>query len=310
MKAFRAHGKLLISAEYMVLHGSKALAVPLQAGQILRRIRSENRSTFSWEATYGTDVWFSVSYDPSSLAILKTSDQSKAENLRTLIRACIELAPSFQQELFTWVVETDLEFSPHSGFGSSSTLTALLAEWAEVNPLDLHYLTSEGSGYDVACAVAEQPIIYWLRNGDPHYQHVKFNPPFADQLYFVWLGTKQNTRAHLVQMAEQLDPGYDEILHFNKLSKRMIDAKELNEFQQLMEEHEDRLSALLNLEKVSASRFPDLPGVVKSLGAWGGDFVLIASDTDPDLLLTYLNEKGYTTHFRYKDLVYYAGTPE
>ena len=81
MKAFRAHGKLLISAEYMVLHGSKALAVPLQRGQILRRIRSENRNVFSWKANYGTEVWFSASYDPTSLGILKTSDQDKAEFL-------------------------------------------------------------------------------------------------------------------------------------------------------------------------------------------------------------------------------------
>lgn len=310
MKAFRAHGKLLISAEYMVLHGSKALAVPLQAGQILRRIRSENRSVFSWKAHYGTEVWFSASYDPSSLGILKTSDQEKAESLRQMIKACIEMVPSFQQELFTWDVETDLEFSPHWGFGSSSTLTALMAEWAEVNPLDLHYLTSEGSGYDVACAIAEQAILYWLRDGDPHYKHVPFDPPFADQLYFVWLGTKQNTREQLVQMAGHIDPGYEEILHFNSLSQQMIEATELVEFQNLMEEHEDRLSSIIKLDKVGASRFPDLPGTVKSLGAWGGDFVMIASDTDPDVLLNYLNGKGYTTLFRYKDLIYHAGSTE
>jgi mevalonate kinase len=282
MKAFRAHGKLLISAEYMVLHGSKALAVPLQPGQILRRIRSDNRNVFSWKAHYGTEAWFSASYDPSSLGILKTSDREKAESLRTLIQACIEMAPSFQQELFTWDVETDLEFSPHWGFGSSSTLTALLAEWAEVNPLDLHYMTSEGSGFDVACAIAEQPIFYWLRNGDPHYQHVPFNPPFAEQLYFVWLGTKQNTREQLVQIAVHMDPGYEDILHFNSLSQQMIEATDLSEFRKLMEEHEDRLSALIRKEKVASIRFPDLPGSVKSLGAWGGDFVMIASDTDTD----------------------------
>lgn len=310
MKAFRAHGKLLISAEYMVLHGSKALAVPLQPGQILRRIRSENRHVFSWKAHYGTEAWFTASYDPSSLKILKTSDQEKAESLCALIRACIEMSPSFQQELFTWDVETDLEFSPDWGFGSSSTLTALLAEWAEVNPLDLHYMTSEGSGFDVACAIAEQPILYWLRNGDPHYQHVPFNPPFAEQLYFVWLGTKQNTREHLVQMAEHMNPGYEEILYFNSLSQQLIEATELSDFQKLMEEHEDRLSALIRKEKVASIRFPDLPGSVKSLGAWGGDFVMIASDADQHTLNNYLNGRGLTTIFNYKDLVYHAGDSE
>jgi len=310
MKAFRAHGKLLISAEYMVLHGSKALAVPLQSGQVLQRIRSENQGIFSWEACYGPEVWFKASYDSSSLVILETTDQGKAESLCKLILACIELAPSFQQELFTWDVETDLEFSPLWGFGSSSTLIALMAEWAEVNPLELHYMISEGSGYDVACAIAEQPILYWLRDDEPHYQHVPFDPPFADQLYFVWLGTKQNTREHLVSIAEHMNPGYEEIRHFSSLSQQMIEASELSDFQRLMEEHEDRLSALIQLEKVSTSRFPDLPGRAKSLGAWGGDFVMIAAETDPDRLINYLNGKGINTIFRFKDLVYHGGNSE
>lgn len=310
MKAFRAHGKLLISAEYMVLHGSKALAVPLQNGQVLQRIRSENRNVFSWKAHYGSEIWFSASYDPSSLRILKTSDQEKAESLKKLIQACIELIPSFQQELFTWDVETDLEFSPLWGFGSSSTLTALMAEWADVNPLDLHFMISEGSGYDVACAIAERPILYWLREDGPHYQHVPFDPPFADQLYFVWLGTKQNTREHLVRIAEHMDPGYEELLHFNSISQKMIEATVLSDFQQLMEEHENRLSALIKLERVSTSRFHDLPGSVKSMGAWGGDFVMIASDADPENLYNYLNGKGFFTIFKYKDLVHHAGYSE
>jgi mevalonate kinase len=312
MKAFRAHGKLLISAEYMVLHGSKALAVPLQKGQVLQRIRSENRSVFSWKATYGADIWFQARYDPASLRILETSNREKAESLRKLIQACIELVPSFQQELFTWDVETDLEFSPNWGFGSSSTLIALMAEWAEINPLELHYMISEGSGFDVACAVAEQPILYWLREDEPHYQHVPFYPPFADQLYFVWLGTKQDTREQLVQVAQKIQPGYEEIRKFSHLSQQMIEATELSAFQALMEEHEDRLAALIQMEKVSRRRFPDLPGRVKSLGAWGGDFVLIAADadTDADRLFHYLKGKGFTTLFRFKDLVYHDGSPQ
>jgi hypothetical protein len=63
---------------------------------------------------------------------------------------------------------------------------------------------------------------------------------------------------------------------------------------------------LIKLERVSEARFPGLQGSVKSLGAWGGDFVMIASEQDPDALFNYLDHLGFGTRFRYKDLVYDA----
>jgi mevalonate kinase len=306
MKPFFAHGKLLISAEYMVLHGSLALALPLHKGQSLQRLRSEDRDVFSWDAYEAGNRWFSAKFNPATLGIIETSDQEKAENLRFLIKTLIEIDPSFQKELFTWDVETVLEFSPKWGFGSSSTLIALMAEWAEINPLDLHFRVSDGSGYDVACALTERPILYKLREDGPHYRHVRFNPPFAKNLYFVWLGKKQSTAEHLVEMANKINPGYQEILHFTTLTQQMTEATELSEFRQLMEEHEAKLSELIKLDRVSATLFPDLPGSVKSLGAWGGDFVLIATESDSQTLYNYLDKKGFNTIFRYNDLVYDA----
>ena len=306
MKPFFAHGKLLISAEYMVLHGSLALALPLHKGQTLQRLRSEDRNVFSWNAYQADDCWFSAKFNPSTLGIMETSDQEKAEILQFLIKAIIEMDPPFQRELFTWDVDTMLEFSPQWGFGSSSTLIALMAEWAEINPLDLHFRVSDGSGYDVACALAERPILYKLREDGPHYRHVLFHPPFAKNLYFVWLGKKQSTAEHLVEMAEKINPGYEEIHHFSTLTQHMVEATELSEFRQLMEEHEAKLSELIKLDRVSATRFPDLPGSVKSLGAWGGDFVMIATESNSETLYNYLDKKGFKTIFRYNDLVYDA----
>jgi mevalonate kinase len=307
MKLFHAHGKLLISAEYMVLHGSQALALPLQMGQTLQRFRSEDRSIFSWDAYHEGERWFNARFNPSTLMILETSDQEKAEDLRLLIRAMIEMDPTFQKELFTWDVETMLEFSPQWGFGSSSTLIALMAEWAEINPLDLHFRVSDGSGYDVACAVAESPILYKLKEDGPHYKQVAFDPNFADSLYFVWLGRKQKTAEHLVEVAEKMNPGFEEIHYFSTLTQRMLETTELLEFCQLMEEHEAKLSKLIKLDRVSETRFPDLPGSVKSLGAWGGDFVMIATESEPETLYNYLDKKAYKTIFRYNDLVYDEG---
>lgn len=303
MKAFHANGKLLITAEYMVLHGSQALALPLVMGQSLQRLRSEDRSVFTWNASHKGKRWFSARFNPSTLRIIEASHQEKAENLKSLIKTIIEMDPSFQRELFTWDVETNLEFDPRWGFGSSSTLIALMAEWAELNPFDLHFSVSKGSGYDVACALAEKPILYKLRQDGPHYQPVSFYPPFADNLYFVWLGTKQPTAEHLVEVAEKLDPDYEQIRFFTTLTHRMLETRQLSEFRLLMEEHESRLAELIKLDRVADTRFPDLPGSVKSLGAWGGDFVMIASELDSEILYNYLNKKELSTIFRFKELV-------
>lgn len=304
MSLLQAHGKLLISAEYMVLYGSRALAVPLKKGQRLQTIRSEDRKLFAWNAYYEDDPWFSADFNPSTLGVVATTDQEKAGYLQRLLKACIQLDPAFQSELFDWDVETRLDFSPDWGLGSSATLTALVAEWADVNPLDLHFMVSEGSGFDVACAITDSAIIYSLLDDGPHYQPVLFNPPFADQLYFVWLGSKQPTAKHVEEMAGQLSPDPEKIGYFSNLTRGMLEAGELYDFRILMEEHESKVSELISLDRVSETRFPGLLGSVKSLGAWGGDFVMIATEQDPDALYNYLDNLGFTTRFRYKDLIY------
>jgi mevalonate kinase len=206
--------------------------------------------------------------------------------------------------LFKWDVETILEFSPQWGFGSSSTLTALLSEWAEVNPLDLHFMISHGSGYDVACAIANGPIHYKIRDNGPHYQHVPFHPPFSNQIYFAWLGNKQSTAKHLDQLPASFNPDYEDIRHFSMLTRKMIEATDLHSFRELMEEHEAVLSKKLGMERISSSRFKGCPGTVKSLGAWGGDFVMIATDSTQKELFDYLYERDINVIFSYADIIY------
>ena len=302
----QARGKLLISAEYMVLHGSLALVLPLKKKQNLKKIRSENRNSFTWNAYRETDLWFRAEIRPSTMEIVSTSDTEIAERLRLLLRTCVELNPSFQRELLIWDVETRLDFSPEWGFGSSSTLTALMAEWAGVNALDLHFMISEGSGYDVACAVAGRAILYSLQDNEPRYEPVSFQPPFADQLYFVWLGSKQSTALHLREMAGRLIPKKELVRSFSMLTRGMLGTKELGDFRNYMEEHEAKLSELTGLERVSLTRFPGLQGSVKSLGAWGGDFVMVASDQQADALYNYLDRMGFPCRFRYKELIHEA----
>ena len=67
-----------------------------------------------------------------------------------------------------------------------------------------------------------------------------------------------------------------------------------------LQKHEIILSNVLEMQTVQEAYFPDFSGFVKSLGAWGGDFVLVLSQTDPT---DYFLEKGYHTVLRYTDLI-------
>ena len=306
MKRFHAKGKLLLSAEYMVMHGSTALAIPLKLGQSLEITHTADPKRFTWTAYHQEKPWFRAVLNPATLEVMDSSNEEIAQGLKQLIDACIELMPSFREALSRRDAATRLDFPPDYGFGSSSTLIALMAMWAEVNPLDLHFMVSEGSGYDVACAVSDGPITYKLKDHSPQYSHIPFNPPFRDQIWFAWLGNKQATAPHLAEVAGRLSPNFETVHQFSQLTREMMNASTLEEFRGVMDRHEEALSPLLGMDPVS-KRFNKLPGSVKSLGAWGGDFIMIATQADRPTLRGYLEEQGIRTLYNYKDLVYEKG---
>ena len=70
----------------------------------------------------------------------------------------------------------------------------------------------------------------------------------------------------------------------------------------VMNRHEDIVSSLLNIPPVGKSRFPDFPGTLKSLGAWGGDFIMAASSESEETVRDYFRSKGLGVIFKYLDL--------
>ena len=79
-----------------------------------------------------------------------------------------------------------------------------------------------------------------------------------------------------------------------------IDAKTVSDFQMLMLAHESIVSKLIGIEPVKEAEFSDYEGVVKSLGAWGGDFVLACGPTKSK---EYFAAKGFTVCFPYAELI-------
>lgn len=300
---FYARGKLLLTSEFMILHGAKALAVPLTVGQSLGLVRKKELGVLHWIAKYDGETWFETTLTLEELVIKESSSRDKSENLVHMLKKLLEIKPGFMEQLCAHDVVTRLEFDPGFGFGSSSTLTALLAQWAEIDPMQLHFGISKGSGYDVACASAWSAILYQVINEMPVVQSVDFQPAFMENMWLVYLGHKQVSSKSVAAFLNNYEPAQDDIALYSALTCEMLKAKTADEFGALMVKHEERLSEILQMPVLKEERFYDLDGYVKSLGAWGGDFALLVTEWGEEKLSSYLQKKEIDKWFSYAELV-------
>ena len=327
VQKYYSHGKFLLTGEYLVLKGALALAVPLKLGQTLE-VETVCTPSLHWDAYKPDGPWFSVSLNPENLEIIDSDDQSKAEKLRQILQAVKQLNPkAFESNNLKFT--TRLDFDPNWGLGSSSTLIANLARWADVNPYELLKLTFGGSGYDIACATAEGPIYYQLsmskstfrqaqrptldlpakvpvpvEGPTPMVEPIDFNPPFAEHLFFIYQGQKQSSSKEIKAFLAQANPIdlHKDIESVSEISRAVPKCESLDEFAMLMQCHERIIARCIGQEPVQ-KRFPDFEGVLKSLGAWGGDFILAATEWTENQVREYFKEKGLEVVFGYNDLV-------
>ncbi|MEX0981191.1 MAG: GYDIA family GHMP kinase [Bacteroidales bacterium] len=300
---FYARGKLLLTSEFMILHGAKALAVPLTVGQSLGLVRKKELGVLHWIAEYDGKSWFETRLSLEELEIKENSSREKSENLVHMLRKLLEIKPGFMEQLHTNDVVTRLEFDPGFGFGSSSTLTALLSQWAEIDPMQLHFSVSRGSGYDVACASAWSAILYQVINEMPVVQSVDFQPAFMENMWLVYLGQKQESAKSVAAFLNNYTPDQNDISFYSSLTCEFLKANTVDEFGALIVKHEERLSEILQMPVLKTSRFQELDGYVKSLGAWGGDFALLVTRWNKEKLSSYLLEKGIDKWFAYHELI-------
>lgn len=300
---FYAHGKLLLTGEYLVLHGATALAVPTRQGQWLE-VHPNDGGDLSWQAWDDAGhKWFEARFSLPDFRCSSSSDPVVAQRLSQLLLAAQRLKPDILPANQGVLVHTRLEFNRQWGLGSSSSLVALLAQWLQIPAFDLFFATQSGSGYDLACAQASGPLLYTLSaNKKPQVQAVRFNPPFKKQLLFVYLGQKQlserEVRAYLGAGAAP-DALVQQV---SDLSRSMLNTEQLDEFSELLAEHEALLASELKRQPVQKLLFGDYPGQVKSLGAWGGDFVLA---TAPDLAAAchWLETHNFKTVRTYEEMI-------
>lgn len=304
-RIFRANGKLMISGEYLVLSGARALAVPLRLGQQLKLRQERAREcSISWVAKTNGREWFRSTFRGEGLEFQRTNDAAVASRLRELLLAARELKPAFLKDPLRVEVETDMEFHPNWGLGSSSSLVYNLARWAGVDAYTLQFKTFGGSGYDVACAGSRQAILYRYRGqaASPMVETRPFFPLFHRQLLFVYSGRKASTSSEL----DKYDPAQaDEgaVKEASALSEALASAGHLQDFMSLLHEHESLVGRVIGQTPVQQARFSDFPGVIKSLGAWGGDFILAASPEGASCMARYFDKQGLGVRFPFKNLV-------
>ncbi len=302
---YYGHGKLLLTGEYVVLDGAKALAVPCKQGQKLSiSHRPSNNPKLIWNS-YDSDNnnWFSAEFELWHFNILKGEGEI-ATALQSILKQARAQNIHFLREESDVHVTTNLEFPVSWGLGSSSTLIYNIAQWAYVSPFELLQKTFGGSGYDICCAQSMGPITYQLKSRGPAWELITFDPSFKDQLYFVHLNKKQNSQKEVSNYKEVEVSNKDYIVKkISLLTQQIIDCTELASFEELIKEHEDIISKVINRETVKKQLFSDYWGEVKSLGAWGGDFVLVTSNKSVEETQKYFNEKGFETFYAYDDLV-------
>lgn len=302
MEHFHANGKLLLSAEYFVLDGAVALALPCKFGQSLT-VKELNLPEIHWNSFDNNgDLWFEGRLDWPSGKYIDGTDQAVGEQLEEIFQAILKKENKLV-ETKGWQMETRLEFAREWGLGTSSTLIANLARWGAIDPYPLLEATFGGSGYDLACAIVDGPLLYQRNQPQPIVNAVAFSPPFKDQLYFVYLGKKQNSREGIARYRESGKPTATEINDISQLTAAFLTTTTLDDFEKIVETHEAIISAKLRLKRAKTLHFSDFWGEIKSLGAWGGDFVLATSKQSMEETLDYFNKKGMQQVLTYTDLI-------
>ena len=182
-----------------------------------------------------------------------------------------------------------------------STLIYTLSEWLKINPYKLLEATFGGSGYDIACASVNSPLVYQIKDSKKLSKSINFENDFKENLYFVFLNQKMNSREGIKQYKTNFKKDSLVIDRISELTYDLINSNDLSQFNAIIEEHESIIGEITNQNPIQKRLFSDYEyGNIKSLGAWGGDFILATAKTNPK---AYFNEKGYNTILKYSEMI-------
>jgi len=280
----------LLTGEYVVLDGATALAIPTKYGQSLE-VEIAEREGIHWKSfDEKGDIWFEDVFDLDNFEG-KSHSNPISETLSQILREAKKLSPKFLSDTTGMQVETKLDFPRNWGLGTSSTLINNIAQWAKIDGFSLLSNSFGGSGYDVSAAQSDFPILYKLNNKQPDITKTSLDWDFKDSIFFVHLNKKQDSRAGIAKYNEKT-VNKSTLLRISNISRALQTSKSLLEFESLIDEHDLLISKTLGLALIKKKLFNDYPHSIKSLGAWGGDFVMVTGNLNE---MEYFKRKGYHT---------------
>lgn len=299
VEEFYGHGKLLLSGEYVVLDGAAAMALPCRLGQSLR-VEKIDQPHFEWTSYLKNgELW------QKSVFTLENIERLNFKNaFEKRLFEILRILQQFQPKLFEsrYAFSTKLDFEKDWGLGSSSTLIYNLAKWAKVDAFLLLDLSFGGSGYDIAAASRKTPFIFRRERKSVFTEDTQISENIKPFLYFVYLNQKQNSREGILKYKSKA-VNKDIISKISEITVSLKNVSTLDRFENLMQIHEDLIAKIIDLEPVQSKMFKDYTsGIVKSLGAWGGDFVLVTAKEKKHL--DYFKKRGFRVIFSYEQLVF------
>lgn len=285
------------------MQGALALATPCKFGQVLK-IEKTNTPSLIWQSLKKDgSIWIEEEFKKP---ILQSKLNSEDSVLMQTLKHALSANPEFIQELLNKKVTTQLQFPTEWGLGSSSTLIHLIAQWSNTNAIAINTKVTGGSGYDIACAEAHRPILFRNDEEGAVWEMVNFNPPAQEQLFFIYLNKKINSKEALKKFIVVKKDFKEEIETISEISEALLFCDVFEDFIVLLQEHEEVMQYVLQQEKIQSAMFADFPGVVKSLGAWGGDFILAAANIEPMEIRSYFHNKGFDTILNYNEMVLFT----
>lgn len=301
--SIHSNGKLLLSGEYFVLADAISLALPLNYGQSLKvEDVDEQQSPLIWEAKIKENDWFYAVYKKKLNNLVSTNNLSLAKKLQNILLLANEMSHQRLQEMLPVKVTTLLDFDKNWGLGSSSTLIANISKWLNIDPYLLNNGTFKSSGYDIACAMVNKPILFQNTPDQIFIREIDYRPAFSKHLLFIYSGQKQDSKKSISQLNQKILQKKETVKKISELSIAISQSEELDSFMKLIKEHEEIISRELGLLK-TGDKFPDFQGQLKSLGAWGGDMFLAISPLGEGYIRSYFKARDLHICFTFDELI-------
>ncbi len=266
-------------------------------------IEEGSNNEINWKSyDFDESIWFEDTLLFSDISKeVNPETESVKTTLTTILHEAFKLNPDFILNSDGYTITTELGFPKSWGLGTSSTLINNIAQWLQIDAFTLLKNSFGGSGYDIACAQNDSPIVYKLEQGNPTVEKVTFNPEFTQDLYFVYLNKKQSSKSAIAAYNMNKKNNLPRIIALNDvITSEVLNTTTIQSFASAIQKHEVQMSIILETQTIKESLFPDFNGVIKSLGAWGGDFVMAIATENPS---DYFILKGYQTIIPYDEMI-------